>query len=52
MVTHLGVCGSSSLNQVLATLPDAAGLPVFDATPGNPIERATLDALAQTLAEG
>lgn len=51
-VTDLGVRSAGLLDKVLATLPDAAGLPVFDGTPGNPTERATLDALAQYRAEG
>ena len=34
------------LDRVLAAVPDSAGAPVFDGTPGNPTESATLQALA------
>jgi alcohol dehydrogenase class IV len=40
------------LDRVLATLPEGAAPPVYDGTPGNPTERATLEALAQYRAEG
>ncbi|MGL6110023.1 MAG: iron-containing alcohol dehydrogenase [Rubrivivax sp.] len=51
-VTDRGVRAAGLLDRVLATLADAAALPVYDGTPGNPTERATLAALAMYRAEG
>jgi 4-hydroxybutyrate dehydrogenase len=45
-VTDRGVRAAGLLDRVLAGLADATGVPVYDGTPGNPTERATLDALA------
>lgn len=52
LVTDRGVRGAGLLDRVLATLPEGAAPPVYDGTPGNPTERATLQALAQYRAEG
>lgn len=51
-VTDRGVRAAGLLDRVLATLPEGAAPPVYDGTPGNPTERATLEALAQYRAEG
>lgn len=51
-VTDRGVRGAGLLDRVQAAVPDGAALPVFDGTPGNPTETATLAALAQYRAEG
>lgn len=51
-VTDLGVRAAGLLDRVQAAMPGGAGLPVFDGTPGNPTEAATLAALAQYRAEG
>jgi len=51
-VTDRGVRVAGLLDRVLATLPDGAAPPVYDGTPGNPTERATLEALALYRAEG
>ncbi|HYN61148.1 MAG TPA: iron-containing alcohol dehydrogenase [Rubrivivax sp.] len=51
-VTDRGVRAAGLLDRVLAGLADAASLPVYDGTPGNPTERATLQALALYRAEG
>lgn len=52
LVTDAGVRAAGLLDQVLAAVPEGAGLPVFDGTPGNPTEAATLAALAQYRSEG
>jgi alcohol dehydrogenase class IV len=52
VVTDRGVRAAGLLDRVLATLPEGAAPPVYDGTPGNPTERATLEALAQYRAEG
>ncbi|MBL8327997.1 MAG: iron-containing alcohol dehydrogenase [Rubrivivax sp.] len=52
LVTDKGVRGAGLLDRVLATLPEGMAPPVFDGTPGNPTERATLEALALYRAEG
>ncbi len=52
LVTDLGVRAAGLLERVLGVLPDGAALPVFDGTPGNPTESATLQALALYQAEG
>jgi alcohol dehydrogenase class IV len=51
-VTDRGVRAAGLLERVLATLPEGAAPPVYDGTPGNPTERATLQALALYRAEG
>ena len=50
-VTDVGVRAAGLLDRVLAAVPDSAGTPVFDGTPGNPTESATLQALALYRAE-
>ncbi len=50
-VTDVGVRAAGLLDRVLAAVPDSAGAPVFDGTPGNPTENATLQALALYRAE-
>jgi alcohol dehydrogenase class IV len=50
-VTDRGVRAAGLLDRVLAGLADATGVPVYDGTPGNPTERATLEALALYRAE-
>jgi 4-hydroxybutyrate dehydrogenase len=45
-VTDAGVRAAGLLDRVLAAAPDHAAAPVFDGTPGNPTEAATLAALA------
>lgn len=45
-VTDRGVRAAGLLDRVLAAVTDGASLPVYDGTPGNPTERATLEALA------
>ena len=42
MVTDKGVRGAGLLDRVLGTLPEGMAPPVFDGTPGNPTERATV----------
>jgi 4-hydroxybutyrate dehydrogenase len=50
-VTDRGVRAAGLLDRVLALLPEGAAPPVYDGTPGNPTERATLEALALYRAE-
>ncbi|MBP6813737.1 MAG: iron-containing alcohol dehydrogenase [Burkholderiaceae bacterium] len=51
-VTDRGVRAAGLLDRVQAAVPEGAGLPVFDGTPGNPTESATLEALALYRSEG
>ncbi len=51
-VTDKGVRAAGLLERVQGVLPDGAGLPVFDDTPANPTEAATLLALARYRDEG
>jgi 4-hydroxybutyrate dehydrogenase len=52
LVTDKGVRAAGLLSKVLATLADGDQVSVYDGTPGNPTETATLEALAQYRAQG
>jgi 4-hydroxybutyrate dehydrogenase len=52
LVTDRGVRATGLADRVLGVLPEGGSVPVFDGTPGNPTEEATLRALAQYRAEG
>jgi alcohol dehydrogenase class IV len=52
LVTDRGVRSTGLADRVLGVLPEGGSVPVFDDTPGNPTEEATLRALAQYRAEG
>ncbi|MBW6496192.1 MAG: iron-containing alcohol dehydrogenase [Burkholderiaceae bacterium] len=52
LVTDRGVRGAGLLDRVQGVLAEGASLPVFDDTPGNPTEAATLAALALYRSEG
>jgi 4-hydroxybutyrate dehydrogenase len=51
-VTDKGVRAAGLLGRVQEAMTGGTALPVFDGTPGNPTETATLEALAQYRAEG
>jgi 4-hydroxybutyrate dehydrogenase len=52
LVTDRGVRDAGLLDRIQGVLADGASLPVFDGTPGNPTEAATLEALALYRSEG
>ncbi len=52
IATDPGIRGAGLLDRVLATLPEGAGLPVYEDTPPNPTEEAVMTAFDLYTAEG